>query len=39
MIVQIREIQAPYINGEKPVDVVLVWPVFEQALVFPLQPS
>ena len=24
LIAQIREIQAPYVNGEKPVDIVLV---------------
>ncbi len=27
LIAQIREIQAPYMNGEKPADVVLVRPV------------
>lgn len=33
LIAQIREIQAPYMNGEKPVDVVVVYPLYCWALV------
>ena len=28
LIAQIREIQAPYMHGEKPADVVVVYPLY-----------
>ncbi len=31
LIAQIREVQAPYLNGQEPVDVVLVWATLRSA--------